>query len=402
MNNLIKKAELYLNILCKEISNRSVGSQGNIEATDYVEKLFRNLGWKTDMPEFDAIDWKTKGATLECDGEFYEVFSSHYSLPVDCIAPVISLSSLEELEATDANGSILLLYGDLAREQYMPKNFVFYNPERHQQVIKLLENSGAKALICATGRNSELAGGAYPYPLFEDGDFDIPSVFMKDTEGERLLKKLNGDVHLVSDCERIPAHGYNVYAHKGPGAGKSIAVTAHIDAKKGTPGAIDNATGVIVLLLLAELLKDSDLKQGVDLIAFNGEDYWAVPGQMLYIREHQGDLSSVSLNINIDGAGYYKGDSAFSFFNLPDEVKISAEKAMDRHPSISEGIQWVQGDHSIFVQFGVPAIAVSSQWFLDNMETQDVTHTPKDNPSIVDLEKIVEIAEAIAEIIKKE
>ncbi|MBK9392004.1 MAG: M28 family peptidase [Bacteroidetes bacterium] len=32
-----------------------------------------------------------------------------------------------------------------------------------------------------------------------------------------------------------------------------MVVTAHIDAKKGTPGAIDNATGVIVLLLLSEL-----------------------------------------------------------------------------------------------------------------------------------------------------
>jgi aminopeptidase YwaD len=74
---------------------------------------------------------------------------------------------------------------------------------------------------------------------------------------------------------------------------------------------------------------------------------------------------------------------------------------MEEHPSISEGVQWVQGDHSIFVQFGVPAIAVSSQWFLDNMATQDITHTPKDNPSIVDLNKIVEIAEAISEIIKK-
>jgi aminopeptidase YwaD len=149
------------------------------------------------------------------------------------------------------------------------------------------------------------------------------------------------------------------------------------------------------------LPKNEDLNTGVDLIAFNGEDYWAVPGQMLYIREHQGDPSSVSLNINIDGAGYYQGGSAFSFFNVSDDIKKAAEEAMAKYLSISEGVQWVQGDHSIFVQFGVPAIAVSSQWFLDNMETQDITHTPKDNPSIVDLEKIVEIAKAISEIIKK-
>lgn len=401
MNDLLKKAKAYLTFLCDIISDRSVGAKGNVEATDWAEKLFREFGWETSMPKFDAMDWKSRGAVLVCEGEKFEILSSPYSLPTDITAPVVPVSTVEELEKADTKNAILMLHGELAKEQYMPKNFVFYNPERHQQVIKLLENSGAKALICATGRNSELAGGSYPFPLFEDGDFNIPSVYMKDIEGERLLKHLKHEVKLVSDCERIPAPGYNVYAHKGPAQGKKIAITAHIDAKKGTPGAIDNATGVIVLLLLAELLKNEKLDIGVDLIAFNGEDYWAVPGQMLYIAEHQGDLSSVSLNINIDGAGYHKGNSAFSFFNLPDKVKKAAEEAMENHPSISEGIQWVQGDHSIFVQFGVPAMAVSSQWFLNNMETQDVTHTPKDKPSIVDLEKIVEIAKAIADIIKK-
>lgn len=31
-----------------------------------------------------------------------------------------------------------------------------------------------------------MMGALYPFPLFEDGDFDIPSVYMTDVEGERL------------------------------------------------------------------------------------------------------------------------------------------------------------------------------------------------------------------------
>ena len=62
------------------------------------------------------------------------------------------------------------------------------------------------------------------------------------------------------------------------------------------------------------------------------------------------------------------------------------------------GFQWFQGDHSIFIQQGVPAIAVSSQWFIDNIDQQEITHTPKDNPSIVDCQKVVEIAEAIYQL----
>ncbi len=138
----------------------------------------------------------------------------------------------------------------------MPKNFVFYNPEEHQKIIALLEKGKPAAVIGATGRNSALAGGVYPFPLIEDGDFDIPSVYMTEEEGNRLLPFAGCIVTLNSVSVRIPGKGYNIIAVKGPEGADRIVVTAHIDAKKGTPGAIDNATGVIVLLLLADLLSD--------------------------------------------------------------------------------------------------------------------------------------------------
>ena len=50
--------------------------------------------------------------------------------------------------------------------------------------------------------------------------------------------------------------------------------------------------------------------------------------------------------------------------------------------------------------FGVPAVAVTSRWFIDNMESQDVTHTPKDRPDITDCRKIVEIAQALNDFIR--
>ena len=88
---------------------------------------------------------------------------------------------------------------------------------------------------------------------------------------------------MIPVSKRIPAKGYNVTGKKGKNNSQRIVITAHIDAKKGTPGAIDNATGVIVLLLLADLLKDYDGDKLIEIVAFNGEDYYAVPGQMNYI-----------------------------------------------------------------------------------------------------------------------
>ncbi len=326
---------------------------------------------------------------------------SPYSLGCTVTSQLVSATSITELEGLNAKDKIVFLYGEITKEQLMPKNFVFYNPEEHQRIVNLLENSGAQALICATGRNASLAGGIYPFPLIEDGDFDIPSVYMTEEEGTKLIPFIGKQVTLESISERISGKGYNVIGRKGNGKSERIVISAHIDAKKGTPGAIDNATGVIVLLLLAKLLKDYNGSNQIEIVAFNGEDYYAVPGQMNYVRANQDKFGNILLNINIDGAGYKEGKSAFSFFDLTENMQKKAYKVLELCTGIAEGEQWPQGDHSIFIQNGRPAIAVSSKWFIDNINRQDITHTPKDNIGIVNCTKLVEIAEAIASLIKK-
>jgi aminopeptidase YwaD len=399
-NLLLEKCKDYLKTLCVDITERCVGSNGNRQATCFLEKELSLREWETEMVEFDAIDWEENGAMLKSDEENFNVLVSPYSLAFRGEGELVSASTIEELVKINAKNKIIFLYGEIAREQLMPKNFVFYNPEEHQKIVSVLENSGALAIISATGRNAALAGGVYPFPLIEDGDFDIPSVYMTEEEGLKLIPKIGKIVFLESLSKRIPAKGFNIIGKKGNNNSPKIVVTAHIDAKKGTPGAIDNATGVVVLLLLSDLLKDYNGNKLIEIVAFNGEDYYAVPGQMNYISANKNNFNRILLNINIDGAGYKVGQSAFSLFNLPDGILQPAIKVINHYEGITEGDQWPQGDHSIFLQFGIPAIAVSSKWFIDNIAEQDITHTPKDNIEIVDCNKIVEISQALNTLIR--
>jgi len=398
---LVELSQSYLVKFCEEISERCVGSEGNRLATRLFEKEITSFGWGTELQEFEAIDWEDGGADLQTDNAAFRVFVSPYSLGGEADAELITVSNIEELQQKDIAGKLVLLHGDIAKEQIMPKNFVFYNPKEHQQIISLLETGKPKALICATGRNASLAGGVYPFPLIEDGDFNIPSVYMTEDEGSKLLPYMGKTVVLKSISKRIQGKGYNVIARKGKHLSKRIVITAHIDAKKGTPGAIDNATGVVVLLLLAQLLMDYDGNRLIEIVAFNGEDYYAVPGQMLYINKNQDRFNEILLNINIDGAGYKEGKSAFSFYGLPEEIEKNANNVLSKFNGITEGIQWSQGDHSIFTQNGLPAIAVSSKWFTENIDSQEITHTEKDNIEIVDCQKVVEIAQALNNLVRK-
>ena len=401
MKNLFQNSKTYLQMLCSQIPERCVGSEGNRAATRYFREKSIALGWTTEVYEFDALDWVDGGAHLSCTGDSFSVLVSPYSLGCKARAQLVSVSTIDELEKANITGKILLLHGEIAKEQLMPKNFVFYNPEQHQRIIALLEIGEPRAILCATGRNASLAGGVYPFPLIEDGDFNIPSVYMTEEEGNRLLPYLGTIVTLEFDSRRIFGKGYNVIARQGASSGRRLVLTAHIDAKKGTPGAIDNASGVVVLLLLEELLKDYAGDRLIELVALNGEDYYAVPGQMLYISQNQERFGEILLNINIDGAGYKEGPSAFSFYNLPGEVQNLAREMIDQFSGIVEGSAWVQGDHSIFIQYGCPAMAVSSQWFTENIDNQEITHTPKDRIEIVDPSKLVEVALALELFVKR-
>lgn len=398
---LTEKVESHLQVLCSEIGERRVGSERNRKATAYAERVLKESGWRTVTTQLPVIDWKTEGATLTCNGESFEVFSSHYSLGCSVVGELVAINTVARLEQADVKDKIVLLYSEIASQQIAPKNFPFWNPEEHQHLIALLEQGKPAALVCATERNSATAGGVYPFPLFEDGDFDIPSVYMKDTEGERLLAYAGQSVVLISRAERMFETAFNVIGRSSDRTKGRIVITAHIDTKIGTPGAIDNGTGVAVVLALAELLKESPGKHPIELVIFNGEDYYGAPGQVKYVEQNAGRFGDILLNINIDGAGYHEGISCFSPFNLPDGVLDALHEVLWDAPELTEGLPWYQGDHSLFLQNGCPAIAVSSQWFIENFANQSLTHTPKDNLTVVSYERVAECALGIAELIRK-
>ena len=392
---------VYLKKLCQDIQQRPVGSEGNRRATAFFQEVMDEFGWEVVSTPFQAMDWQDGGAELRIGGKEFQVFPSPYSEGCSLESNLISAGSLGELEKTNAAGKLLLLHGELTKEQLMPKNFVFYNPEEHQQIISILEKKEPGAILTATSRNAALAGGVYPFPLIEDGDFQIPSVFLTEEEGNKLLLMIGQIGTLKSNAKRFQTAGYNLVARKGQDHKRRIVISAHIDAKINTPGAIDNATGVIVLLLLAEKLKDYQGDTMIELLPFNGEDYYAASGQMIYLEQNQGRFEEILININIDGAGFHEGPSAFSPFNLGERTQQCLDEVLTSMEGIDEGGPWYQGDHNIFLQQGVPAIAISSQWFLENIDSQEITHTPKDHPDIVNCDKLVDITEALQKFILK-
>ncbi len=386
-----------LEFLCRSLPNRHVGSPGNRQATDFYAGKMRNLGFTVECPAFDCIDWEHGDVILSGKNERFNVFVGPYSPPCRTIAPLVSVSSVSELEAKNIRDCIVLVHGELGREQLMPKNFPFYNPAQHKKMYALLEHKQPAAIIAATGKNPQTAGAVYPFPLFEDGDFNIPSVYMTDKEGEKLLEHHPEKISLAFESRRIPARGVNVIARKGPPDAPKLVFCAHIDAKKGTPGALDDGTGIITLLALAEQLENYNGPFQLELIAFNGEDYYAAPGQILYLAQNADRLESIEWVTNIDGAGYHDGKTAFSFYQCPAQFEKSARTVFAEFDELQEGAPWFQGDHMIFVQKGRPALAVTTANFGPVWEK--IAHTARDTPDKVDVQKLADLTFALRNMV---
>ncbi len=394
---MAEKIRYYLDALCTKIPHRHVGSEGNNAAAGFFAEKLGGFGFAVQCPEFDCIDWTHGEVALQAGELSFTAFAGPYSLPYGSAAQLIEASTLEGLKAAEAEGKMLLLHGELAKEQIMPKDFPFYNPDSHREIVALLEAKQPAAIIAATGRNPELAGGWYPFPMFEDGDFDIPNVFMKDVEGERLLDHVGERVSLSFQSRRIPARGFNVIGRKGPENAPRMIFCAHIDTKKDTPGALDNGTGIAALLALAELLTDYDGNMALEILAFNGEDYYNAVGQQEYLKANQGTLDNIHLVVNMDGAGYKDGDNVFQLFECPDPMAAKLRGLMDNHSSFKETEPtFYQGDHMIFVQAGRPAVAITSENY--TYLSTEITHTAKDKPELVDCNKVAAIASALRDI----
>ncbi|MDD5500850.1 MAG: M28 family peptidase [Candidatus Omnitrophica bacterium] len=394
----LEKAKEYLNILCSVKPNRRTGSPGNRAATDFFAATVKKWGYTVDTTPFPCLDYESGNVSLICRDEPYTIYVSPFSPACDVTAELVTVSTVTELEHCRCGGNILLMRGDLCAEQLMPKNFVFYNPEHHKKIYALLEEKKPAAIVAATEKKPELVGALYPFPLIEDGDFDMPSVYCTDVTGEKILAKTGEVFRLVIEARRIPATACNVIAVKNQAAPRKIVLSAHIDAYWSTPGAVDNAAGVTVLLLLAEMLNDFKGEPGIEILAFNGEDYYGASGQMDYLRRYGQDFSRIAVAINIDDAGYKNGKTAYSLYECPDEISRLARNVFTKYNGIMEGEQWYQSDHMIFVQRGRPAIAVASENIAELMST--IAHTPKDTPDMVDCEKLVETAYALHDLVK--
>ncbi len=372
----LTRLRAHLAALVQAPDGRPPGSAANHAAAEYIAGALAGMGYEVEEQRFDCIDWRLDGVELWMGDGPLPVTANPYSPPCDVTAPTVAAGSLEELAAAALTGRVALLHGALTAMPLFPRHYPFFSVEEHQRIFDLLVAGRPRAIIAVSSMTGR------PAPIFEDGDLTIPSVTVSADVGAILLAAAGAPVGVRVHSSRRPGYGANVIGRRPYAARDKIVLCAHFDTKPGTPGALDNAAGVAALLALAERLAAGGPPTNLEFVAFNGEDHYAAPGEVVYLAGCAGEFGRIALAVNLDGLGLRGSNTTIAFFACPEAWAERVRRRLPAHPTVAETEPWPQSDHSLFAMQGVPSVALTSGGVQEAIDR--LIHTPADTLDGVD------------------
>jgi aminopeptidase YwaD len=202
------------------------------------------------------------------------------------------------------------------------------------------------------------------------------------------------EVELAVQAERPAAQGWNLglaIPGRGAAAHRWVLAGAHFDhlgqGADGTlpvhPGADDNASGVALLLALAEDLeaglasRDGE-RRSLALVWFDGEELGRLGSRSL-AADGPAWMDSLDLMINLDMVGRLgaRGLQVLGGADQPEVVEVLSAAAAREGFAVASCAESPGGDHESFLAEGVPSLMLFTG-------THEDYHKPTDTPERID------------------
>ena len=262
----------------------------------------------------------------------------------------------------------------------------FSADKAYEHVKYLVQKIGPRP----AGSKSELKASQYiSYVLNQNGWKVREQPFSKVVVRETSVLQREQQVELINS--------QNIIAELPGTRPDTIVVGAHYDsANLNAPGAVDNASGVGVLLELARVLSKEPHEETYQLIFFGAEEYGLV-GSQFYTA--QADLSAVRWMLNVDMVGTpLEIDVAGKKSAPPELIKQVAALAGESHIPFHlsrdfilmtrESSQGGASDFSSFLDQGIPALGLGIFG-----RPEGYFHRPEDRLDRVSLEEMQKVGD---------
>jgi Zn-dependent M28 family amino/carboxypeptidase len=344
--------------LVARFPNRYGGHADEAGARDLIGGRLGEFGLSVRVEEFPCQHWHPGRAALRLVDEGRETASIPCTnLPMNGSASVDApLIYLEEgtpaqyaAAADRVRGRIVLVNSRCPGYSHRPRTC---RKDKYLQAVA----AGAAGFVYMRHE-----GGLLPevYHLPSDGVAPVPGVSITREAGAQVLQhaRQDGRARLNVDNHVSPGRSWNVIADlPGPLGAPTIVVGAHYDTLIGCPGAIDDASGVGVLLEVARGLGRyrGALLKGIRFVAFGLEESGLL-GARAYVAAHGAELSHVEFMLNVDGAAFGAPEKGIGLQGWPALIPYFRNLASRMGEEITVDV-WVtpNSDMHPFMLAGVP------------------------------------------------
>jgi len=206
-------------------------------------------------------------------------------------------------------------------------------------------------------------------------------------------------------AHRVETTDPDLLVRFGP-PGRALVITAHYDTVIGSPGAVDNATAVGLLIELARVLRDQPPPQPVILAFTANEEIGLVGAEALAERMRTDVDFAIALDIDggsgplvINGASALIGRSELAWIASAADRAGVAITAPPVHRVISRW--WPQAeraDHGAFTRRGIRGVHFYNRG-QDGERIDLAYHSPRDLPARVDRASVAEVGRLLRALV---
>ena len=307
-----------------------------------------------------------------------------------CTNKTENIETVQDLNSAETNNSI---------EEQKEKGIII---DKEEVINKLCSDEFEGRFVGSLG--NDLAS-EYLSDLFRD--IGLVSMFGENYKHEYTQEVyktagLNGGLIAEDDYGEIKTINNIVGKIEGQ-SNNAIVLSAHFDHigiqdGKIIRGAIDNASGVSVLLELAETLKNKYKieKPEFDIIfcAFNSEET-GLKGSRKFIEDIDGKYNNL-ININIDSVGYKNGGKVtFLDKNTDTSLYEPMKEVIENNGLEVELNTGLKGtaDSVEFDRAGIPAICIIDE------NVKEVIHTENDTPELIDYDRLDKVVKSVDDFV---
>lgn len=368
--------------LVETIGVRLTGTKAEIAGLDYIEAQYAELGYEIERQDF-TLETRTSGdiyigdmiiaAGTPSKNDAYTGFGEAEGTALFLADPA-EVATLGE----DLSGKIVFMLGNCRTARVngatAPVDQDTYD------AIAALNVAGAAGIVVMmdpTTEETERYQIRVSTPNFQSVGMEIstPTLITNAMDAEKLVAYLTENADAAVKMEgRNYVNSQNLIVTKKAAreTDMTIYVTCHIDSVLPSPGANDNASGVVGILAMARAFKDIETNYNIQFITFGAEEVGLQGAEYFAQNLTEQEILDAIGNYNLDMVATSQEDCVYIFMNSSTNPSAPVNDAslethvtrMSRNAAIALGydVEYYRTcydrttDHYALHKVGIPAV----------------------------------------------